>query len=369
MLMSGGVDSSVTAFVLKEAGWNITGITMRLPVVESCDFKRSCCGVQAAYVCRDLDIPHYFLDVREEFRAQVIEPFQTAYAAGWTPSPCVECNTVFKFGVVWDFIEREMCISKIATGHYAQVKEVDGRWSLLRGAQKSRDQSYFLYGIKAARLKNLVLPLGGWTKEDVRRRAADRGLRVAERQDSMELCFAGEGDYRNALGAAGREPGNIVNMQGAVIGRHTGIANFTHGQRRGLGVAATEPLYVLGIRPDCNEVVAGVRADAMMHIVEAGEVNVLDDATLREGARLLGKVRSGGDPMPCRVESLCEVGDERSISMTVRFDLPLFAPTPGQKLVLYDNNERLIAGGTIHRARCVPASRRGESEPRSEQGR
>jgi tRNA-specific 2-thiouridylase len=224
VLMSGGVDSSVTALTLKEAGWNVVGITMRLPVAESCNFKRSCCGMEAAYVCRDLEIPHYFLDVREEFREHVIEAFRRAYAAGLTPSPCVECNTVFKFGMVWDFIEREMGIDRIATGHYAQIKEVDGTWSLARAAQKIRDQSYFLYGIKAERLKHLALPLGGMNKEDVRQKAAESRLPVARRQDSMELCFAGEGDYRNALGAAGREPGNIVDPQGRVIGRHAGIA-------------------------------------------------------------------------------------------------------------------------------------------------
>lgn len=345
VLMSGGVDSSVTALLLKQAGWNVVGVTMRIPVARSCDFKRSCCGNEAVYVCRELDLPHLFLDVRAEFAEHVIEPFRRAYAAGRTPSPCVECNTTFKFGLVWDHIETELGVRRIATGHYARVAELGGRWSLCRAAEKARDQSYFLYGIRAGRLAGLMLPLGELPKAEVRRRAADSGLPVARRQDSMELCFAGEGDYRNALGPGASEPGDIIDPSGRVIGRHEGIAHYTHGQRRGLGIAAPEPLYVLGILPETNTVVAGSRADALRRVISAGEVNVLDDGLHRVGARLLGKIRSGGDPAPC------EILEAGAGELTVRFDEPLFAPSPGQKLVLYDELERVIAGGTISGSR------------------
>lgn len=341
VLMSGGVDSSVTALLLKEAGLNIVGVTMRIPVARSCDFQRSCCGNEAVYVCRALDIPHLFLDVRAEFAEHVIEPFRRAYAAGHTPSPCVECNTTFKFGMVWDHIESALGIRRIATGHYARVDEVGGVWSLCRAAEKSRDQSYFLYGIKAARLAGLLLPLGGLPKPEVRRRAAAADLPVARRQDSMELCFAGEGDYRIALGPDASQPGDIIDPAGRVIGRHEGIANYTHGQRRGLGIAAPEPLYVLGILPESNTVVAGSRADALRRVIIAADVNVLDPALFQAGARLLGKIRSGGDPAPCTIL------DAGAGELTVRFDEPLFAPSPGQKLVLYDGLERVIVGGTI----------------------
>ena len=343
VLMSGGVDSSVTAMLLKREGWNVAGITMRLPAAHNCNFKRSCCGTEAVYVCRDLDIPHHFLDVRAEFTEHVIEAFRRAYAAGQTPSPCVECNTVFKFGMVWDFIEESLGIRKIATGHYARVMPVAGRWSLARASEKARDQSYFLYGIKAARLPDLVLPLGGLRKEEVRRRAQEAGLPVARRQDSMELCFAGEGDYRNALGPESARPGDIIDPAGRAIGRHSGIAHYTHGQRKGLGIAAPEPLYVLGIRPVDNTLVVGSRRDALRHDVAADEVNVLDPEALAEGARLLGKIRSGGEPALCTVTKLEGCG------MSVRFDEALFAPAPGQKLVLYDERERVIGGGTINR--------------------
>lgn len=343
VLMSGGVDSSVTALLLKHAGWNIAGVTMRLPTAHHCTFTRSCCGTEAAYVCRDLDLPHYYLDVRAEFTEHVIEAFRRAYAAGRTPSPCVECNTTFKFGLVWDFVGEALGIRKIATGHYARVAEQGGRWSLVRAAQKARDQSYFLYGIKAARLPDLLLPLGGLNKEDVRRQAEAAALPVARRQDSMELCFAGEGDYRNALAPEATRPGEILDPAGNVIGRHTGIAHYTHGQRRGLGIAAPEPLYVLGIRPESNTIVAGTREDALRREVRAAEVNVLEPEAMQAGARLLGKIRSGGEPAECTVEAY----DGDGGTMRVRFAEALFAPAPGQKLVLYDAGERVIAGGTI----------------------
>lgn len=345
VLMSGGVDSSVTALLLKETGANVVGVTMRLPVAHSCNFKRSCCGSEAVYVCRDLGIAHYYLDVRAEFVEHVIEPFRRAYASGRTPSPCVECNTVFKFGMVWDFLEESLGVRRIATGHYARVAQVGGRWSLCRAAEKARDQSYFLYGIKAGRLPGLALPLGEWRKDDVRRRAHEAKLPVAKRQDSMELCFAGEGDYRNALGPEATRPGNIIDPEGRVIGRHEGVSNYTHGQRKGLGVAAPEPLYVLGIQPESNTIVAGSRRDALQRVVEAREVNVLDPDAFRAGARLLGKIRSGGDPTPCAVAAA------EGEAMTVRFDEFQFAPTPGQKIVLYDERERVIAGGTISGSR------------------
>jgi tRNA-uridine 2-sulfurtransferase len=340
VLMSGGVDSSVTALLLKQAGWNVVGITMKIPVAEKCDYQRSCCGMEAAYVCRDLAISHYYLDVREAFEQLVIEPFRRSYSRGETPSPCVDCNTVFKFGIVWDFIEESLGISRITTGHYARIVPTSSGARLSKAADPVKDQTYFLYGIPRRRLDHLLLPLGDLRKEEVRRIARGSGLQVARRPESMELCFAGEGDYRNALGVQSEE-GPILDMQGKVIGRHSGIENYTVGQRRGLGIAAKEPLYVLELRPMDNVLVAGVWDDALKREVSAREANVLIPEELIRGAKVFGKIRSQGEAAPCTVTRADEV------SISVEFDEPVFAPTPGQRLVLYNAEGHVVAGGVI----------------------
>ena len=340
VLMSGGVDSSVTAMLLKRAGWNVLGITMKIPVAEKCDYQRSCCGVEAAYVCRDLGIPHYYVDVREAFERLVIEPFRRSYAEGRTPSPCVDCNTVLKFGVVWDFVEDSFGVHYLATGHYARVVRSDGRFCLATAIDASRDQSYFLYGIRARRLSRLVLPLGELAKDEVRKLARGAGLPVARRPDSMELCFAGEGDYRDALAGVGGESGPILDTAGNVIGEHSGIHNYTVGQRRGMGVAAGKPLYVTRISPKDSSITAGTHAEACRRDVEVEDVNVLIPKKLRVGEELWGKIRSQGGPAEC---SVADVGGS---TVNVRFRKPQFAPASGQKLVLYDG-ERVVAGGTM----------------------
>lgn len=342
VLMSGGVDSSGTALLLKDRGWNVVGVTMKIPVAESCDVKRSCCGVEAAYVCRDLGIPHYYLDVRDAFEKLVIEKFRRSYEEGRTPSPCIDCNTLFKFGLVWDFLEESFGVSHLATGHYARVVQSDSHFYLTRASDKSRDQSYFLYGIPRRRLAHLVLPLGEFTKPEVRDMTHKARLPVARRQDSMELCFAGEGDYRNALDGAAARKGLILDMSGNVLGEHEGIANYTIGQRKGLGIAGGKPLYVTRINARDNTITIGTQEDISERIVRADEVNVLIPEKLVPGERLFGKIRSQGDPTGCVV---VEVGES---VMSVEFDRPQFAPTPGQRLVLYDDDEHVVAGGVIY---------------------
>jgi tRNA-specific 2-thiouridylase len=200
MLMSGGVDSSVTAHLLKEAGWDVLGVTMKIPTACE-DGSRGCCGAEAAFVCNELNISHYFVDVTEPFENLIIERFRQSYANGETPNPCVDCNTLLKFSLLWDFLQERFGIEYLATGHYARVSEQNGRVRLGRAQDKSKDQSYFLYGISAERLERLVLPLGEMTKEQVRSIASGLGLSVADKPESMELCFAGQGDYRLALEA------------------------------------------------------------------------------------------------------------------------------------------------------------------------
>lgn len=340
VLMSGGVDSSVTAMLLRDAGWNVLGITMKIPVAQNCDAKRSCCGLEAGYVAKDLGIAHYYLDVREAFERLVIDPFRKAYARGHTPSPCVDCNTLFKFGLVWDFIEESFGVTHLATGHYAQVVHEDGEAYLVRGDDHSRDQSYFLYGIPRHRLAKFHLPLGEMSKDEVRGLARGAKLPVARRQDSMELCFAAEGDYRAALDAK-PEKGPVLDTAGNVIGEHDGISNYTVGQRKGVRVAAGKPLYVIGISAEDNSITLGTRDQIETRDVSANDVNVLIPDLMRVGDALYGKIRSQGEPSKC---ILTEAGDS---SISVRFDESQFAPTPGQRLVLYDCQGRVVAGGVI----------------------
>lgn len=347
VLMSGGVDSGVAAMILREEGWNVLGITMRVPVADGCGGKRSCCGMEAGYIARELGIAHYYLDVRSEFQRLVIEPFRQAYRRGRTPSPCVDCNTLIKFWLVWDYVERRFGVRNLATGHYARIIRDDGAY-LARGHDHSRDQSYFLYGIRRDRLPFLYLPVGELTKGDVRRLARQAKLPVARRRDSMELCFAAEDNYRSVLGAK-PEPGPILDAHGNVIGRHQGIANYTIGQRKGVRIAAGRPLYVIRISADDNSITLGTREQAQSRDVSAEEVNVLIPDLMHPGTKLRGKVRSQGEPSAC---VLVEVGES---TVAVRFDEPQFAVTPGQRLVLYDARDCVVAGGVI----AVPAPRAG----------
>jgi tRNA-specific 2-thiouridylase len=341
VLMSGGVDSSVAAWLLKEAGWEVLGITMKIPI--ACDTGiRSCCGTEAAFVARDLGIPHYFIDVTRAFQELIVEKFRQVYSKGHTPNPCVDCNTFLKFSLVWDLIEEQFGVNHLATGHYAKVSQSQGRYRLGMADYKPKDQSYFLYGIEATRLSRFVLPLGEMEKEQVRAKAAGLGLSVADKPESMELCFAGEGDYRAALSAEqANAEGDITNMRGETIGRHKGIANYTLGQRRGIGYAGGEPLYVGRIDAARNTIALGTREEVSCASVSATDLNVLIPGEFTKGAEVGAKIRSYGQANRCTIVAL-DAG-----SVTVEFDQPQFAPSPGQKLVLYDNDDNIIAGGTI----------------------
>jgi tRNA-specific 2-thiouridylase len=341
VLMSGGVDSSVTAHLLRDRSWEVLGITMKIPTPCAAS-NRSCCGADAAFVANELKIPHYFIDVTDAFRGLIIEPFRKSYENGQTPNPCVDCNSFLKFSLIWDFVRKEFGIEQLATGHYARVVNNNGKTFLSRAKDRTKDQSYFLYGIEAKRLTGLVLPLGEITKKQVRSIAAELNLSVAEKPESMELCFAGEGDYRVALprGCAEKE-GDITDMQGNKIGTHKGITNYTIGQRRGVGFAGGKPLYVGKIDASTNTIALGTREEVCCKQVKANSVNILIPEEFAAGKNLFGKVRSYNDPLPCRV---VEVGTNE---VTVEFKEPIFAPTPGQRLVLYNGEDNVVAGGRI----------------------
>jgi tRNA-specific 2-thiouridylase len=339
--MSGGVDSSVAAHLLKEDGWDVLGVTMKIPVSRNTS-RRGCCGADAALVCNELNIPHYLVDVGDAFRKLIIEPFRRSYAKGQTPNPCVDCNTLVKFSLVWDLLEEKSGISYLATGHYARVIKTENGVRLGRARDKAKDQSYFIYGIARDRLERFVLPLGELTKDQVRSIAAELDLSVADKAESMELCFAGQGDYRAALTATEADKaGDITDMEGKTIGKHKGIANYTLGQRKGIGFAGGEPLYVGKIEPETNTVALGTRDEVSSRTIRASQINVLIPEELVPDKQLFGKIRSYGPAGACRVVNAS------GTDMTAEFDEPQFAPCPGQKLVLYDNEDNIVAGGTI----------------------
>lgn len=333
VLMSGGVDSTVAALLLKREGHDLVGLTLVLsgegPVEE------------AARQCEAIGIPHSVLDLGEAFRETVVEPFRESYRRGETPSPCVECNAALKFGLAWDLAEATLHFEAMASGHYA-ITGSDSRGPFLaRGADRRRDQSYFLYGIPLKRLARLLLPLGSLDKGQARKLAAEAGLSVSEKPDSMDLCFTGQGDYRVLLGEADFTGGPIVGLDGVLLGEHQGLAAYTVGQRKGLGVAAPEPLYVARIDRLRNTLVVAPREALMETRVTAARVNVLKPEALEGDDMLFGKIRSNGEPAPCRVARW------EGVRLAVDFEEPVFAPAPGQKLVLYDARGHVVAGGTI----------------------
>jgi len=345
VLMSGGADSTAACLLLKREGRDVLGITMRIPVLKAADKPSPGLDDNIIAVCRELDVAHYFLDVRSGFEKLVIDGARSAYLRGETPNPCATCNRDIKFGLVWDFLKEEFGVSSLATGHYARILNRDGRSCLARATDRTRDQSYFLYDIPHERMSDLMFPLGEMTKEEVREMIRRAGFAAAESPDSMEICFAGEGDYREALfgGVATSRKGMVIDMSGNVLGRHNGIFNYTVGQRRGIGIAAGVPLYVVAISAVDNTITLGTREEASRKAVRAQHLNALVPEKVQVGRRLLGKIRSVGEAEPCAVTC----ADKEHIA--VEFEDAQFAPTPGQRLVLYDRSDVVVAGGVICR--------------------
>jgi tRNA-uridine 2-sulfurtransferase len=349
--MSGGVDSSVTAALLVESGFEVVGITLQLYDYGAASGRKgACCAGQdirdAARVAERLGIAHYVLDYESRFRREVIDDFAASYSRGETPVPCVRCNQRIKFHDLL-MTARDLGASALATGHYVRrVCRRDGP-ELHRASDMARDQSYFLFATTRAELDFLRFPLGSLTKDETRALARHFGLAVADKPDSQDICFVPHGPYTAVvakLQPEGLAPGDIVDDDGHVLGRHAGIARFTVGQRKGLGIAAGEPLYVLRIEPETRRVVVGPRSSLAETHVAIGELNWLPaELPAPAGNRVMVKLRSAQLPVPA---NLYPAGDAATAELVL--DSPCDGVAPGQAAVIYDG-ERLLGGGWVRR--------------------
>jgi tRNA-specific 2-thiouridylase len=354
--MSGGVDSAVAAALLARQGLPVVGITLRIwPSLRPTDAGQrfdSCCSPgavdDARGVAQRLGIPYYVLNYEEEFDREVIQYFAGAYLQGETPNPCIACNSRLKFGSLLARA-RGWGATRVATGHYARVEHdsASGRYRLRRAVDHRKDQSYFLYSLTQEQLAAALFPVGHLRKEETRRLAAEVGLAVAEKPDSQEICFVPR-DYREFL----RErvgpaivPGAIRDTSGAVRGEHPGVAYYTVGQRRGLGIGSHRPLYVIDLDPEKNEVIVGEERELWIREVVAESVNLSAVERLDAPRRVLAKVRYAQAPAPATAVPLS--GDRVGLC----FDEPQRAPAPGQAAVFYDaeDPDLLVGGGTIRR--------------------
>lgn len=339
--MSGGVDSSVTAALLKQQGHDLIGLTMRL--FEPHSTGPGSAAHDAAAVARQLDIPHHLLDLEPSFQELIVDDFVEQYRRGQTPNPCIRCNRHIKFGLLLDKA-RELGAELLATGHYVRkTVDPDGTCHLRVAANRTKDQSYFLYSLTQQRLQQILFPLGEIaSKDEVRRLATEFGLPVAAKGDSQEVCFIPNDDYVGFLECRDRcfgQPGEIVHLDGRTLGRHHGIHRYTIGQRKGLGIGWHEPLYVLAIDAASNRVVVGEQQHLLKPGLETDEVSWLIPPT-GTAFETSCKIRYRHQPVPCRVELLAEG------CCRVRFHEPQRSVTPGQYVVFYQDDQ-VLGGGRI----------------------
>lgn len=349
--LSGGVDSSVAALILKQQGHEVVGATMSIwgkdGMAAKSGHKNACYGPdekedieEARKIAAQIDIPYYVFNCVEQYEQIVLDNFKSEYIQGRTPNPCVWCNALVKFGVL-PLIAKKNGIEfdKFATGHYARVEEKDDRFLLKRGIAPHKDQSYFLYRLKQEQLKNIILPLGNYTKDQIRKIAKDNGLEVAEKPDSQDFY---DGDYNELLGVKEKD-GNIVDLDGKVLGHHKGIWNYTIGQRKGIGVSATKPLYVLELRKDTNEVVIGPADKTFKKELTAVNLNWIAFDKLENERKVYAKIRSTQQPTPV---TITPNGDD----VDVVFDELQKSIAIGQSVVFYDEDV-VLGGGVIDQVR------------------
>jgi tRNA-uridine 2-sulfurtransferase len=342
--LSGGVDSSTAAAILQSRGYEVVGLTLWLM-----KGKGQCCSegmVDAAELCEQLGIPHHIVDSREVFEANIVNYLVAGYSDGITPLPCSACNKTVKFGPMVKYAREELGIDKIATGHYAQITydEVSGRYQLQRAVDRNKDQSYFLYDLSQEMLAASVFPLGEYVKAQTRQIAADYGLKTADKAESQDLCLVeSHGSMQTFLDKyIAPKKGDIVNLEGKVLGQHDGVHHYTIGQRKGLGIAAAEPLYVVGLDAVTNKVIVGDRTSADKTECTVARVNWVSIDAPTAPIRAEVQVRYRSSAVPVTVIPL------ENSRVKLVFDEPQFSITPGQAAVWYDGDV-VIGGGIIEK--------------------
>lgn len=349
--MSGGVDSSVAAYLLKEQGYDVIGVTMEIWQNEENDVchlekEGGCCGLSAVedarQVAAKLDIPYYVMNFKDVFKEQVIDDFIKEYLEGRTPNPCIVCNRKVKWEAL---LKRSLDIGAdyIATGHYSRIDRLEnGRYAIKRSVTDTKDQTYALYNLTQEQLKHTIMPVGEYTKDEIRTIAERIGLKVASKPDSMEICFIPDNDYAGFIRRSTDktiEPGDFVDTEGNVIGRHKGIIHYTVGQRKGLNLAMGYPVFVKAIDTENNRVIIGKSEDIFTDRLKAGKLNHMSEERFCEDKVYLGKIRYNHRGTKCRVRYI----DENTVECV--FLEPVRAVTPGQALVLYDGD--YVAGGGV----------------------
>ena len=347
--MSGGVDSSVAALLMKQRGFDCIGATMKLFYNEDIgvEKKNACCSLDdvedARSVAYSLGMKYYVFNFTENFKEQVIDRFINAYENGRTPNPCIDCNRYMKFDKLFSRM-KELEMDYVVTGHYARTEQTEnGRFLLKKAIDPSKDQSYVLYTLTQAQLAHILFPLGGLEKSEVRKIAEENGFVNAKKHDSQDICFVPDGSYSGFIerqtGHTYPE-GDFTDISGKVLGRHKGIINYTIGQRKGLGISADRPLYVCGIYPDENKVVLGDNADLMHDELIADDVNMISTDRLDKPVRIKAKIRYNQKEQPATA------WQEENGDLHIKFDEPQRAVTKGQAAVLYDG-DIVVGGGTI----------------------
>ena len=351
--MSGGVDSSVAAYLLKKEGYDVIGVTLRLWQSEEqavLEDQGGCCGLSgvedARRVCRYLGIPHYVFNFKEEFRKYVIDDFIDNYVRVCTPNPCILCNKYLKWGLMYKRAS-EIGASFIATGHYARIEKLlDGRYTVKNSVTADKDQTYVLYNLSQELLEHTLLPIGDYDKKEIREIAEREGIPTARKRDSQDICFIPDHDYKgyikNEAGDRLKGSGNFVDKDGRVLGTHTGITDYTIGQRKGLGLSMGRPVFVTEIDPDHNTVVIGDSEELFSEKVYFNNVNFMADPEVVPGKKYMGKVRYSSRDYPLTAEEV------RDGIYRADFLEPVRAAAPGQAIVLYDG-DHVALGGTIMR--------------------
>lgn len=348
--MSGGVDSSVAAYLLKKEGYDVIGVTMQIWQDEDEFTQESnggCCGLSAVddarRVAERLEIPYYVMNFKKEFKENVMDYFMAEYLKGRTPNPCIACNRYVKWEAL---LQRSLAIGAdyIATGHYARIAKLEnGRYAIKNSVTAAKDQTYALYNLTQEQLSHTLMPVGAYTKDQIRAIAEDIGLMVAHKKDSQEICFIPDDDY---AGFIDREckgkvppPGNFVTVDGEILGKHKGITHYTIGQRKGLGLALGHPVFVVDIRPEANEVVIGENEDVFTTELYADHINFMAIPDIETEVRLKAKIRYSHAGTMCKVIRVAED------KVKCEFEEPVRAVTPGQAVVFYQGD--YVAGGGI----------------------